>query len=153
MKQRRDEKLERLNEPPVRVDAACYERLRNVASNALSQVPEIADHLLEEIERAEIVPSGDFPSDAITIGSRVTYCDESSRRRQRVQLVFPEDADIAAGRISVLTPVGAALIGLSEGDRMAWRTPQDDERVLRVEMVERGNLDKEAGSRKGKCEA
>ena len=76
--------------------------------------------LLDEIDRAAICGRADIPSDVVTMGSHVTFLDEKSGAERAVHLVYPGDADISAGRISIMTPIGAGLIGLSVGQSINW---------------------------------
>ncbi|WP_447754386.1 nucleoside diphosphate kinase regulator [Sphingopyxis fribergensis] len=76
--------------------------------------------LLDEIDRAAICERADIPSDVVTMGSHVKFFDEKTGAERAVHLVYPGDADISAGRISILTPVGAGLIGLSVGQSINW---------------------------------
>src|SRR3546814_17088771 len=69
------------------------------------------------------------------MNSHVTFVDEGSGSRREVKLVYPENADIANGRISILTPVGAGLIGLSEGQTITWPDRDGHDRRLRIEPV------------------
>lgn len=84
-------------------------------------------------------PADSIPATVITVGSEVTYRDETSGRTQTVKLVFPGEADISRRRISVLTPIGTALIGLSEGQRIDWEARDGSERLLTVLAVKSGN--------------
>src|SRR5690606_9050866 len=110
------------SDPPVTLDAAIVERLQGMAMAVMERTPKVAERLLQEIERSRVVPSADLPADVVTIGSRVTFTDESTREARTVTLVLPPDADIAEHRVSVLTPIGAALIGLSQGASISWET-------------------------------
>jgi regulator of nucleoside diphosphate kinase len=83
-------------------------------------------HLAEldrELERAEIVEAGDLAPDVVTMHSTVRVRDLDSGRSVVYTLVFPVEADIDKKRISVLAPIGTALIGYRAGDRLEWRTP------------------------------
>jgi regulator of nucleoside diphosphate kinase len=91
--------------------------------------------LEEELERATVVPTAAVPATVVTMHSRVRYLDESTGERRDVEIVYPEQADVAAGRISVLAPVGAALLGLSVGQGIDWRFPNARTRRLRVEAL------------------
>lgn len=93
------------------------------------------DALREEIERAEIVEPDAVPRDVVTMNSVVRFVDEESRRESEVTLVFPGHADAASHRVSVLAPVGSALLGLSVGDTIHWPLPNDRTRRLRVVAV------------------
>lgn len=125
------------NKPSLIIDAGHYERLANLAAEAARRIPVLGERLLEEIERARLLPAEQMPPDVVTIGSEVTYEDSSTARTQTVQIVFPSLADIAARRISVLTPVGAALIGLSAGQSIDWEMSDGVMRKLTVVDVTR----------------
>jgi regulator of nucleoside diphosphate kinase len=92
--------------------------------------------LLDEIDRAAICDRADIPPDVVTMGSNVTFIDEKSGAQRTVRLVYPADADIAAGRMSILTPVGAGLIGLSVGQSINWPDRGGIEHRLTIVAVE-----------------
>ena len=114
------------------IDATLVERLDSLAGAAVARLPEAAYPLVNKISAAKLVPPARLPADVVTIGSEVAYRDELSGRAVRVRLVWPEQADISRGRVSVLTPVGVALLGLSAGDRFRWITRGGEERALTV---------------------
>lgn len=91
--------------------------------------------LRRELERALVVSSAAVPGDVATMNSRVRYADETDGARRTVSLVFPSRADAAKGKVSVLAPVGAALLGLSEGQSIEWEFPDGSRRRLRLEQV------------------
>jgi RNA polymerase sigma-70 factor, ECF subfamily len=93
------------------------------------------DALHEEIERAEIVEPEAVPRNVVTMNSVVRFVDEDSDRESEVKLVFPGDADVEVSRISVLAPIGSALLGLSVGDSIDWPLPKGHRRRLRVVAV------------------
>ena len=90
------------------------ERLERLANAGMHRYPHTADYLAHEIERARIVESENASEDFVTMGSSVEFRDDVTGQVRCVVLVYPDKADVSAGRISVLTPVGAALIGLSK---------------------------------------
>lgn len=110
-----------------------HDRLSGLASAALDRMPEVADDLLRELERARLVAPERIPASAVQMGSTVTY--EAGGSIRTVTLVYPGDADIAAGRVSVMTPVGAALIGLSEGQSIGWTARDGRRHELTVTAV------------------
>lgn len=114
------------------IDATLIERLDSLAGAAVARLPEAAYPLVNKLSAAKLVPPARLPSDVVTIGSVVAYRDDLTGRSIRVRLVWPEQADISCGRISVLTPVGVALLGLSVGDRFRWTTRGGEERALSV---------------------
>jgi regulator of nucleoside diphosphate kinase len=93
------------------------------------------DALREELERAEIFEPADVPSDLVTMNSVVRFADEESGKESEVTLVFPGSADVEKQRISVLAPIGSALLGLSVGDSIDWPLPDARTRRLRVVAV------------------
>ncbi|MDR4494123.1 MAG: nucleoside diphosphate kinase regulator [Nitrospirales bacterium] len=92
------------------------------------------DGLKEELDRAHIVSSKDIPPDVVTMNSRVRLSDISKGNEQVYTIVFPRDADAATGRISVLAPVGTAILGYRVGDMVEWPVPAG-KRKLRIEEV------------------
>jgi regulator of nucleoside diphosphate kinase len=88
--------------------------------------------LAEELSRATVVPEERMPGDIVRMHSHVTYLDETSGERREVELVFPDEADLARGRVSVLAPVGSALLGLRENQAIDWPFPDGRPRRLRV---------------------
>ncbi|HLW26375.1 MAG TPA: nucleoside diphosphate kinase regulator [Kiloniellales bacterium] len=118
--------------PTVVIDEAYYDRLESLAMGGMERAQAAAERLLEELERAEVLPSEEVPQNVVNIGSEVTYSDDEGDRSHTVCLVFPAEADISQNRISVLTPVGAALIGLSEGQSITWLSRDGKERRLTV---------------------
>lgn len=116
-------------EPALIIDAGQYEKLRSIAAQA---PPAIGERLLFELERADLRPTGEMPASVVQIGSQVTFRDDASGRTQTVAIAFPGDADIEARRVSVLAPIGAALIGLSAGQQIRWEMPDGNEKLLTV---------------------
>ena len=120
--------------PHILISAGEEKRLTAIATAASQGVPEVSAALLGELERADVWPETAMPSNVVRIGSIIEF-EVDDGRRLKVQLVLPENADINAGRISVLTPVGAALIGLSPSQAMEWSGNDGKERVLTVLAV------------------
>lgn len=90
------------------------------------------DALREEIERAQVVEPESVPGNVVTMNSIVRFVDEESGLESEVKLVFPGHADVESHRISVLAPVGSALLGLSVGDSIDWPLPNGRTRRMRV---------------------
>jgi regulator of nucleoside diphosphate kinase len=93
------------------------------------------DALRAEIDRAEVVEPEEIPPNRVTMNSRVRFADEKSKDEHEITLVFPGHANVEENRISVLAPVGSALLGLSVGDTIEWPLPNARSRRLRVEAV------------------
>jgi regulator of nucleoside diphosphate kinase len=119
--------------PRLIIDSALYPRLLAFAEQACKQIPDLGERLLEEIERADLRAPEEMPPDVVTLGSEVEYRD--GERTQKVRIVLPHEADIGAGKLSLLTPVGAALLGLRPGQRIEWEMPNGQIRVLEVLAV------------------
>lgn len=85
-----------------------------------------------ELARATVVPRAQIPRDVVTMNSRVVFQNETTGERREVTLVYPADADIDAGKISVLVPVGTALLGLRTGQSIDWELPSGERHRYRV---------------------
>ena len=92
------------------------------------------EDLTSELERAVVVEPGDLPRNVVTMHARVQVADLMTGEQQELVLVFPTQADMGARRLSVLAPIGTALLGYREGDEVEWRTPGGLRR-LRIEKV------------------
>jgi regulator of nucleoside diphosphate kinase len=122
--------------PPVHLLAAESDLVAGLALRAEHRQPVVAAMLLDEIERAELHAPDDMPDGYVRLNSRVTFIDERTRQMREVQVVVPANANIAAGRISILTPMGAALYGLADGASINWPDLDGIERPIRIMRVE-----------------
>ncbi|MEZ0393359.1 MAG: nucleoside diphosphate kinase regulator, partial [Pseudobdellovibrionaceae bacterium] len=86
--------------------------------------PVTAELLQEELDRAAVVLTDQLPQDVVTMNSKVEFKDLDSGEDFVMTLVFPENANIKENKVSILAPVGAALIGLRVGQTMSWPTPR-----------------------------
>lgn len=122
--------------PTIVVSKADYDTLTGLAAAIEERLPDVANILLAEMDRAKVVAADAVPADVVRMGSTIEFQPDRGERR-RVTLVFPGDADISEGKISILTPIGTALIGLAPGQSIAW-TARDGRRqrltVLEVEQ-------------------
>jgi regulator of nucleoside diphosphate kinase len=118
-----------ITEPDARV-------LRGLLStrNATDHDQEHWLDLSAELDRALVLDSNLVPAHVVTLGKRIRVLDVTRGTRQEITLVGPAEADVAARRISVLAPLGIALLGNSEGDEVEWEMPGGVRR-LRVERV------------------
>ena len=91
--------------------------------------------LRAELERAIVVPPDALPSGVVSMYSQVRYRDEHAGVSRQIQIVLPEDTDLQQGKVSVLAPVGAALLGVETGQVIDWTFPAGEIRRLRVEEV------------------
>jgi regulator of nucleoside diphosphate kinase len=115
-------------------DRERLEGLITAAQARAGQRSEYLEALHGELRRARIVKPADVPPDLITMNSTVRLRDLDTEEMETYTLVYPPEADASAGRISVLAPIGTAIIGYREGDTIVWRVPAGLRR-LRVEEV------------------
>ncbi|MFI0842403.1 nucleoside diphosphate kinase regulator [Mesorhizobium sp. IMUNJ 23232] len=123
------------NKPAIRVTRSDYESLSRLAESYSARNPDVADQLLAELDRARVVEDARIPADVVRMGSRLRFTTDAGEDRA-VTLVFPGEADIAEGKVSILTPIGAALIGLSAGQSIDWTARDGRIHRLTVENVE-----------------
>jgi regulator of nucleoside diphosphate kinase len=121
--------------PPITLSGIDFERLERLVAAAADKFPQTAEFLEREMARAHVVPSDAAPSGVVAMDRRVEFRDNGTGQTRTVTLVYPDQADFAAGRISVLSPVGAALLGLSAGQSIDWQPPSGDGRSLTVLRV------------------
>lgn len=131
------EKEEKMKEHKIYISAVDAEKLRDLIWHAQSteyrQSPYLK-MLAGELDRAEVVDPEKIPSDVITMNSTASLVDVESNEEMLYTLVFPEAADPIQGKISVLAPIGTAMLGYRVGDTFEWETP-DGMRKIRVDKV------------------
>ena len=93
------------------------------------------EKLESELVRANVVSREKIPEDVVTMNSRVIFENETTRERREITLVYPGSADIDAGKISVLVPVGTALLGLRVGQSIDWELPGGEKQRYRIVEV------------------
>lgn len=119
----------------IHVARSDMERLRAlVEQHSEGRDAVAAERLGAELDRAVVVDQ--LPPGVVGPGSRVRFEDENTHVVRETVLVYPGGADVSAGRISVLAPIGAALLGLAAGDTIAWPLPDGREAQLRILAVE-----------------
>lgn len=121
--------------PPVHLLSSESDMVADLAVQSEHRSPVVAAMLLNEIYRAELHERDSLPPDAVTIGAKVSFVDERTGRLNKVELVLPAHANIAEGRISILTPMGAALFGLRTGNLIDWPDIHGTPRRLRIVKV------------------
>ncbi|MET0435871.1 MAG: nucleoside diphosphate kinase regulator [Devosia sp.] len=120
--------------PAITLGRADHAKLNSLALASLERLPDLADRLLEELERAKVIADEKLPEGVVRMGSSITYVTNADKE-QTVTLVYPADADIETGRISVMTPIGTALVGLKAGQSITWRDRADKRHKLTVVSV------------------
>ena len=94
--------------------------LRCIVRSAMKHAPEVAQRLLNEVDRANIVIESEVPEDAVALGSFVTYQIRRTGAINTIRLVAPHEANLSQMRVSVISDVGAALVGLRPGQEIEW---------------------------------
>lgn len=87
-----------------------------------------------ELDRADIVDPKEVPPDVVTMNSTIRFLVASTGEEFTLRLVYPKDVDESGGTVSILAPVGSALLGLTQGDKIEWPKPGGG--TLKVELVE-----------------
>lgn len=121
--------------PAIHLIDSEADALSELAMKAEARFPDVSAQLNEEIDRATIHSRDDVPTDVVTMGSEVEFVDEGSGAGRTVRLVWPEEADLDQNRLSVLTLIGAGLIGMQEGASISWPDKAGHVRMLRIAKV------------------
>ena len=129
-------KLSGTAKPPIHISETDYALIASHAMRLEATAPQVAKMLREEIDRAEVHSRDELPNDVATLGSAVTFVDENTGVRRRVQIVLPADADIERSSLSIHSQVGAGLIGLRAGQSIEWPYPDGRPRTLRIVEVQ-----------------
>lgn len=123
--------------PEIIIRATDEDRLAELANGLLDSRPELGEELLAELARARLASDDALPANTVQMGSTVTY--EADGRSRQVTLVYPANANIDAGCISVATPIGTALLGLSEGQSIEWTARDGRRQQLTIVAVSQGD--------------
>lgn len=121
--------------PAITIARSEHARLSNLADMLTERDPHVADQLAAELDRARIVEDAQMAPGVIRIGS-IAQFHLNGEALQTAELVLPKDADISSQRVSVLTPVGAALLGLSAGQSIEWVARDGRVRHISVAAVQ-----------------
>ena len=124
-----------LARPEIHVGESDYDVIAAFALRIERSEPELSRTIFEEIDRARIHADHDLPPGIVAIGSEVEFVDEKDGGVRRATLVLPGEANVEAGRISAMSPMGVGLIGLSEGQSIDWPYPDGRPRRLRIRSV------------------
>lgn len=133
----RDVSLHGGHQPPLHLIDREYDVIADLAMGIAASQPDLSARLMTELDRAELHAAADLPVGVVTLNAAVEFIDEGSGSRRVVQLVLPADADVAAGKVSILTPIGAGLIGMSQGGAIEWPDREGHPRLLRIVRVDR----------------
>ncbi|GAB2545815.1 nucleoside diphosphate kinase regulator [Rhodanobacter koreensis] len=119
------------SKPPITVSRIDLERIEALLERLPAAEAAHFDALRAELDRAEMVEPAAMPDHIVTMNSTVTFEDEGNGERLTLTLVYPAAAG-TPGTVSILAPVGSALLGLSRGQQIDWPTPDGRQRRLRV---------------------
>ncbi|MDT0635705.1 nucleoside diphosphate kinase regulator [Spectribacter hydrogenoxidans] len=117
---------------PITVTEHDYERIDALLAQAGKQAPPGLAELRRELERAEIVDEDAIPEGVVTMNSTVSFENTETGARFELTLVYPKDIDGSPGKVSILAPVGSALLGLSAGQAIEWQVPGGNNLKLHV---------------------
>lgn len=94
-----------------------------------------ARELQAELKRAKLVDKDEFPADAVRLNSKVKIKAEGRDGIMELMLVMPDKADMKARKVSVVAPVGAALIGFRQGQQVSWQVPAGKKTFTILEVI------------------
>lgn len=125
--------------PAITMTRSDHSSLSRLAESRAARDPDMPEQLLTELDRARVVEDRRIAADVVRMGSTLRFTTDAGEDRT-VTLVFPGEADIARSKVSVLTPIGAALIGLSASQSIDWTSRDDRVHRLTVEHVEQNDV-------------
>lgn len=121
--------------PPIFISTLDAERLEHLLASLPAKSFPGKEALEAELARADILDPHDIPPTLVTMNSTVRFKVASSSEEFRLTLVYPKDVDEKGGTISILAPVGSALLGLSQGDEIEWPGPGGKKIQVRIEEI------------------
>jgi len=124
--------------PEITVSTSDLERLEGLLSKPPTRNRSDLDGLRAELDRASILDADGMPADVIMMNSRARFREETSGREYELTLAWPHEANAADGKVSIFSPAGSALLGLSVGQHIDWQTPEGHAIQLRVLAVSHG---------------
>jgi regulator of nucleoside diphosphate kinase len=120
--------------PDITVSTDDLDRLEGLLGELRGGAPEIADGLRSELDRARIVEPSEMPEDVVSMNSTVRFADEDSGKEFERTLCYPQEASGGTDKVSILAPLGGALLGLSVGQSIDWPVPGG--RTARIRILE-----------------
>ena len=121
--------------PPIIVASEDYARLVHLVAHV--DATAVAEQLETELERARVAPRCDVPEDVVVMNSEFEYEDVATGQRRRLRLVYPHEADSNTSRVSILAPLGCALLGLRVGQEIDWHMPGGLRRIRVLSVIDR----------------
>ena len=105
--------------PPITLSQTDHDRIYALLDR-VKEPADIIDLLYNELDRADILPAAEMPADVVMLNSIAVFEHEESSKQHTLQLVMPHESDGSPGKVSLLAPAGAALLGVRVGDRIEW---------------------------------
>ena len=124
------------SQPDIIISELDYSRIGNLLRATAGIATNIKSALLTELERAELVAPEQIPANVVTMNSQVKFSVISTGVTFTLKLVYPKDMDDSGNTISILAPVGSAMLGLKEGDEIDWQDGQGGMLQVRIETIE-----------------
>jgi len=124
------------SQPDIIISELDYSRIDNLLRATPGIATNIKSALLTELERAELVAPEQIPANVVTMNSQVKFSVISTGVTFTLKLVYPKDMDDSGNTISILAPVGSAMLGLKEGDEIVWQDGQGGMLQVRIETIE-----------------
>ena len=124
------------SQPDIIISELDYSRIDNLLRTTAGIATNIKSALLTELERAELVAPEQIPANVVTMNSQVKFSVISTGVTFTLKLVYPKDMDDSGNTISILAPVGSAMLGLKEGDEIDWQDGQGGMLQGRIEAIE-----------------
>lgn len=128
-----------MRKAPITVSSTDFEKLLKLAESARMDTRIPADNvaaLETELSRATVVDPSQLPDDVVTMGATVAFREVDSHEVEKYTLVMPSEADVVNDRISVLAPIGTALLGYRAGDVVEWRVPSGRSQIEIIDVFQ-----------------
>ncbi len=123
-----------LSRPKIVVSTLDAERIEQLLDGLPYNVA-IKDELEAELLRADVVEPTEIPANVVTMNSTVRFKVASSPEEFELTLVYPKDLDASGKKISILAPIGSALLGLTQGDQIQWPTPDGGIQQVTIQEI------------------
>ncbi len=123
-----------MNKKRIIVNERDYLKLKQIINESITSGNVNAKNLNAEISNAILIDPAKIPSDVVTMNTKVCFIDIKESEEFVYTLVYPKDADLANGKLSVLAPIGTALLGYREGDELVWNVPAG-QKILHIKKI------------------
>jgi regulator of nucleoside diphosphate kinase len=121
--------------PQITVSSLDLERIEALLEQPQFRTGAGVEALRSELKRANVLEPAEMPGDIVTMNSTALVSDEATGEQRELSLVYPRDADGASNKVSVLAPVGMAMLGMRVGQVIDWKVPGGRELRLRITAI------------------